>query len=271
MRAIWSGALSFGLINIPVRLFSGTEDHGISFTMLHKKDLSPIRFAKVCKSDGKEVAYEDIVKGYEYTKGEFVVMNEEDFEKVNLKKTKTIDIQEFTSETEIDTILYEKPYFLEPDKGADKAYVILREALKKSKKVGVAKFVFHNREHIAVIKPHGDLLILNQLRYVSEIRAPNELKIPSDDAASAKEVTMALKLIDHLSSHFKPETYHDTYIEELKDIIKAKSKGLKIKAKGKEPKITHVNDIMSLLKESLESHEKKKEPTPPTRHKKKVA
>lgn len=252
MRVIWTGSLSFGLINIPVRLYSGTEDHSLSFTMLHKKDLSPIRFAKICKSDGKEVAYEDIVKGYEYKSGEYVVISDEEFEKVNLKKTKTIELQEFTDEAEIDTILYEKPYFLEPDKGADKAYLILREALRKSKKVGVAKFIFHNREHITIIKPYENILILNQLRYFQEIRKPEGLNIPANDVVSGKEVMMALKLIEHLSSHFNPAVYHDTYVDELREFIETKAKGIKIKTKGKEPKITHVDDIMSLLKESVE-------------------
>src|SRR5690242_8103003 len=124
MRAIWTGALSFGLINIPVRLFSATEDHGLSFDMLHKTDLSPIRYAKICKADGKEVPYQDIVKGYEYQKGDYVILVDEDFKRVNIKKTKTIDMVEFTDESEIDPIYYEKPYYLEPDKGADKAYAL---------------------------------------------------------------------------------------------------------------------------------------------------
>lgn len=257
MRAIWTGALSFGLINIPVRLYSGTEDHSLRFSMLHKKDLSPIRFARICRQDGKEVPYEEIVSGYEFSKGDYVVLDEEDFKKVNLKKTKTIDIQGFTNESEIDTIFYEKPYFLEPDKGADKAYTILREALKKSQKVGIAKLVFHNREHLAVIKPYKNILIINQLRYLSEIRETGELKAPAKEAATSQEVIMALKLIEHLSAEFKPAAYHDTYVEDLKEIIEQKSKGIKIKTKGKEPKITPINDIMALLKESLEKDKDK--------------
>lgn len=258
MRAIWTGALSFGLINVPIRVYSATVDRGISFNMLHKKDLSPIRFARICRADGKEIPYNDIVKGYEYKKGDYVVLTDEDFEKVNLKKTKTIDIQDFTDENEIDTMLFEKPYFLEPDKGATKAYVILREALKKSKKVGIAKFVFHNREHIAVIKPHNDLLILNQLRYVSELRVPTELNIPKSSEASSKEVAMALKLIDQLTEHFDPKQYHDTYIEDLEEMIAQKAKGIKPKVKGSAPKMSKVKDILTLLKDSLEAHQKKK-------------
>lgn len=257
MRAIWTGSLSFGLINIPVRLFSATQDQGISFDMLHKKDLSPIRYARICKADGKEIPYEDIVKGYEYQKGDYVVLVDEDFKRANVKKTKSIEMVEFVNETEIDPMLYEKPYFLEPDKGADKAYVLLREALLKSKKVGVAKFVLHNREHLAVVKAHKHLLILNQLRYLDEIRDYGDLKLPKEDI-SAREVTMAIKLIDQLTAHFKPEDFHDTYIEELKSIIDEKAKGIKPKAKGKEPKITNVKDIMSMLKQSLEKSNRKK-------------
>ncbi len=255
---MWTGSLSFGLINIPVRLFSATQDHGISFDMLHKKDLSPIRYARICKADGKEVPYDDIVKGYEYQKGDYVVLVDEDFKRANIKKTKAIEMVAFTDEGEIDPIYYEKPYYLEPDKGADKAYVLLREALLKSKKVGLAKFVLHNREHIGVIKPYDHLLVLNQLRYENEIREYSDLHLPKKEEASSREISMAIKLIDQLTAHFKPEEFHDTYIEELKTIIEEKAKGKKPKAKGKEPKITKVKDIMSMLKQSLEKSNHKK-------------
>jgi DNA end-binding protein Ku len=258
MRAMWTGSLSFGLINIPVRLFSATQDHGLSFDLLHKKDLSPIRYARICKADGKEIPYEDIVKGYEYQKGDYVVLVDEDFKKANVKKTKTIDMVEFTNESEIDPIYYEKPYYLEPDKGADKAYVLLREALLKSKKVGVAKFVLHNREHLGIIKPYNHLLVLNQLRYDNEIREYHDLNLPTKDEVSSKEISMAIKLIDQLTAHFEPADFHDTYVEELKAIIEEKAKGKKPKSKGKEPKITHVTDIMSMLKQSLEKTNHKK-------------
>jgi DNA end-binding protein Ku len=257
MRALWSGSLSFGLINIPVRIFSATLDRTLNFVMLHNKDLSPIRFARICKADGKEIPYEDIVKGYEYQPGDYVVLVEEDFEQANVKKTKSIEIMDFIDEKEIDTIYYEKPYFLEPGKGADKAYVLLREALKKSKKVALAKFVLHNREHLAVVKPYDQIIILNQLRYNSELKKPDQLQLPASVKTSPQEITMALKLIDQLTGHFEPEKYHDTYTEELENIIEAKAKGKKPRAKGKEPKITPVKDMMRLLKESLEDHHRK--------------
>ena len=260
MRTLWNGALSFGLINIPIRLYTATEDRGLSFDMLHKKDLSPIRYARICKQDGKEIPYNDIVKGYEYEKGDYVVLLDEDFKRANVKKTKSVEILDFVEEKEIDSIYYEKPYYLEPGKGAEKAYILLRESLKKSKKVGLARFVFHTREHICVIRPYNNVIVLEQLRYQSEIRSTADLKVPKSTDISAREVSMALKLIEQLTAHFDPKKYHDTYEDELKKIIEEKAKGIKPKAKKgeKEPKPTKVHDIMNLLKESLESHHKSK-------------
>lgn len=258
MRAIWTGSLSFGLINIPVRLYSATEDHALSFDMLHKKDLSPIRYARICKADGKEIPYEDIVKGYQYEDGDYVVLVDEDFKRANIKKTKLIEITDFIDEKEIDPIYYEKPYYLEPGKGADKAYLLLRESLKKSKKVGLARFVLHNREHMATIKPYEQIIVLDQIRYKSEIRNPSSLQAPEQVKTSSQEINMAIKLIDQFTSHFHPEKYHDTYSEELMNIIQEKAKGKKHRAvKGKEPKVTDMKDIMRLLKDSLETHKRK--------------
>jgi DNA end-binding protein Ku len=157
MRAIWSGALSFGLVNIPVKLYSATAGMGLDLTMLHKKDISPIRYARICRADGKEIPYEDIVKGYEYQKGDYVILTDEDFKKASVEKTKAIEIESFVKESEIDPIYFEKPYYLEPEKGAQKAYALLRESLKKSKKIGLAKFVLRNREHLAAIRPKAKL------------------------------------------------------------------------------------------------------------------
>lgn len=252
MRAIWTGALSFGLVNIPIRLYSATEDHGLDFDMLHKEDLSPIRYARVCRADGKEVPYEDIVKGYEYEKGDYVVLDQEDFKKANVKKTKTIEIVDFVKEDEIDPIYFEKPYYLEPDKGAAKPYALLREAIKKSKKVALAKFVLRNREHIAVIKVSGNVLVLDQLRFDSEIRPPDSLNLPKSEKANTREIDMALSLIDQLSAHFKPEQYKDTYAQDLKAIIEEKAEGKKPKTKGKAPQPTEVRDLMAALRASLE-------------------
>lgn len=253
MRSIWSGALNFGLINIPVQLYSGTFDRGINFDMLHEKDLSPIRFAKVCKQEEKEVPYNEIVKGYEYTKGEYVVITEEDFQRVSPKRTKMIDIQCFVNEDEIDTLYYEKPYLLEPGKGAAKAYLLLNEALKKSKKVGVSLFVLHKKEHLALIKPHGRGLILNQLRFKSELRPFEEIEL-SVAKIQPKEVEVAVKLIDQLTEPFKPENFKDTYTDEIKAMIEEKTKGKKPRRKKEEIETAPTKDIMKQLQESLQRY-----------------
>ncbi len=253
MRSIWSGVLSFGLINIPVKMYSATAGTDLKLNMLHKKDLSPIRYAKVCKADGKELSQADIVKGYEYQDGDYVVLTDEDFKSVNRKKSETVDVLDFVKETEINFIYFEKPYYLEPDKGAAKAYGLLIESLKKSKKVAVAKFVLHNKEHLGVIKPNDNLLVLEQMRFEDEIAAPTTLNIPKHETARAKELTMAMSLIDHLTEKFDISDYKDTYREDLNQLIKDKIKGAKPKkSKEKAPAPSKSTDLMLLLKESLE-------------------
>lgn len=256
MRSIWSGSISFGLVNIPVKLYSGSQSHSLDFDMLRQRDLCPVKYKRVCRSDGEEIPWDEIVKGYEYKEGDYVILEKEDFEKANVEKTSTIDITDFVDEKEVNTIFYERPYYLEPSKGGEKPYALLREALKKSKLVGVANFVMRNREHIGVLKPYGNLILLNQLRYHDEIRNTKELKLPDSKKVNQKELKMALALIDQLSGKFKPEDYSDTYIEDLKKIIEAKAKGKKPKAKGKEPKPANVVDMMTLLKKSLNQKKK---------------
>lgn len=255
-RAIWHGALSFGLVNIPVRLYTGTKDRELKFVLLHKKDMSEIRYARMCKLEEKEIPWDEIVKGYEYKKDNFVVMNEEDFKKADLQKTETIEIINFVDEEEIDSILFVKPYFLEPDKTAGNAYALLREALEKSKKVGIAKYVLRNKEHIAVVKAYKGMLILNELRYKSEIMETKDLNLPAIKKVNDKELKIALQLIDHLTVPFDPSKFHDTYEEELKEIIAKKAKGRPIRPKTKEPVLTKVHDIMPLLQASLENKKK---------------
>lgn len=254
MRPIWNGSLSFGLVNIPIRLYTGTAEQAhLDLDMLHKKDFSPIRFAKICKAEEKEVPYKEVIKGYKTEDGEYVILTDEDFEKVNVKRTKMIEIEDFVYEEEVDTLLFEKPYFLEPDKGAGKAYTLLREALKRSKKVGIARFVLRGREHIAVIKPYHNTLVLNQLRYVSELRQAKDFNIPESSKMTSKELEMAEKLIDQLTVPFEAKRYHDTYTEDLKALIAQKSKGKKLrKVVPPAPKSTKVHDIMDMLKASLE-------------------
>ncbi len=252
MRSIWTGVLSFGLINIPIKVYSATAGTGIELNLLHKTDMSPIRYAKVCRKDGKELNQDDLVKGYEYQEGDFVVLTEDDFKKANLHRTQAIDVLDFVKESEIDTIYFEKPFYLEPDKGAGKAYTILQQSLKKAKKVGVAKFVLHNREHLGVIKPHDDYLVLEQMRFEDEIKSAAGIELPKHDTIRAKELTMATSLIDQLTERFKISSYKDNYLNELKEMIKQKIKGHKPKAKGEVPHPTKSTDLMMLLKESLE-------------------
>ncbi len=259
MHSLWKGALSFGLIHIPVRLYSASQERELKFKMLHKKDLSEIRYARICKKEEKEVPWDDIVKGFEIEEGHYVILSDEDFEKVNLKKTRTVEIVSFANEEDIDPIYYHNPYFLEPEKGAAKAYHLLKEALLRSKKVAIGQFVFHHHEHLGVIRPYGNLLMLHQLRYASELVNPKGLMVPKQEASSKKELEVAIQLIEQLTQPFKPQNYSDTYIDEVKEMIHKKSKGHKLKIKkGEEPKASKVSDIMSLLKASLKDNKKKK-------------
>ena len=257
MRSIWSGAISFGLVNIPVKLYSATGESGLNFDMLAKKDLSPIHYKRVSES-GNEVDYKDIVKGYEIQKGHYVVLTDKDFEKAAAVKTKTIAIQNFTHEDEIDPIYYEKTYYLEPDKGAEKPYALLREALSQSKKVGIASFVLRNREHIAAIKTMGNVILLNQMKYQADIRDYNSLALPLAKAVSDKELNMALKLVEQLTEPFKPEEYKDTYVEELKRLIEAKAEGKEVKQTEKAPQNTEARDLFKALEASFEAAKDKK-------------
>jgi DNA end-binding protein Ku len=257
MHALWRGALAFGLVNIPVKLYSASQANRLDLDMLHKEDLSPIRYARICRRDGKEIPYDEIVKGYQYDKGDYVVLTDEDFEHANVRRSKTIEIQEFVDESEIDAKYYDKPYFLEPEEGAERPYALLRDALARSKKVGIAKFVLRHREHLAAIKPEKGVLILNQLRFSDEIRKPDDLKIP-DAQPGQKEMAMAVSLIEQLTAPFAPEQYKDTYTGELTRVIEQKAKGRKPKAKGTTPPPTRVNDLMAALKKSLEQQKQQK-------------
>ncbi len=270
MRAIWTGAISFGLVNIPVRLYSAINGHGLSFDMLSKKDLSPIKYQRISSADGKEVAYKDIVKGYEIEKGQYIVLDKKDFESASAEKTKTIDIMDFVMEEEIDSMFFDKPYFLEPDKNAAKPYALLREALKQSKKVGVAKFVLRNRENLAVLKVSGDAIILQQMRFNDELRNSDDLNLPEASVVNKKEVDTAMKLIDQLTEKFEPSQFKDNYTDQLLKIIEAKSKGQTIKATTKEPEATKVKDLMDTLIASIEASKKSTretavEPRPPVK------
>ncbi|PJD94011.1 MAG: Ku protein [Parachlamydia sp.] len=258
MRSLWKGSLSFGLVNIPVQMFTGSQTQELKFTLLHKKDHSQIRYARICKEEEKEVPWSDIVKGYPSEKGDYIVMTDEDIQKAIAEKSNLIEILFFTNQSEIDPIYFEKPYILTPDKSADKSYGLLIEALKKSKKTAVVRYVIHSREHIGALSPYGNFILLNQLRYQSELADLAELKEPSQYKGSPKEVDIAMQLIKHMEKKFNPEEFQDTYVETLKKAIKQKEKGKKVVAPAKGPAPSKkIHDIMSLLKASLDEQEKK--------------
>jgi DNA end-binding protein Ku len=257
MRSIWTGTISFGLVTIPVKLYSGSQSNSLDLDMLRKSDLCPVKYRRVCADDEQEIPYEEIVKGFEYSDGNYIVLTDEDFQNANVEQTKRIDIMDFVKETEIDLRYFEKPYYLEPQKAGEKPYALLREALKKSKKVGIANYVLRNRGRIGLVKPVGNAIILNQMRYADEVRNPGELNLPETKAVKDKEIDLALTLIDQWTTKFDPEKYKDTYIEDLKKLIEQKAQGKKPGAKGKIPQPTKTVDMMSLLKKSLKEKKSK--------------
>jgi DNA end-binding protein Ku len=253
MRALWSGSISFGLVNIPVRLYSGVNPHqGIDLDMLHKDDHAPIRYARICRKDGEEVPWDDIVKGYEYRDGDYVVLTQKDLDKLDTEKTETIDIQHFVTEDEIDVRYFEHPYYLESVKGGDKAYALLHAALEESGKLALVRFVLRQREHLGVIKPVGKALVLNQMRFPTDLREATDLTFPKSDIINKDEIKVALKLISQETSHFIPEDYHDTYTDELENMIEAKAKGKKTRKVSKKITDTSSKDLMAALKASLQ-------------------
>jgi len=256
MRSLWTGAIGFGLVNIPIKLFSAIETTDLDLDMLDKKDHSNIRFQRVNEKTGKEVPWANIVKGYKYN-GDYVVLEDEDFKKASPEKSKTIEISEFVEEVEIDSMYYETPYYLEPAKGGEKAYVLLRDALIKTGKVGLATFVLRTKETLALLKPIDDVLILQKIRYEQEIRETSELKIPKSTVKPA-ELKMAISLIDQLTAEFDISKFKDTYSAQLMKMIEAKAKGKKIKAPTMKVVHSRSKDLMEQLKESLDSKSPKK-------------
>jgi DNA end-binding protein Ku len=233
-------------------------ERALSFKLFDKHGNCPVSYMKVCRSSGKEVKQEDIVKGYEYQKGDFVILDEKDFEKAAPKKTDLIDIVQFAKETEIDIKYFEKPYYIEPDKKAAKAYALLRDALKESKKVAIAKFVMRQKEYVAAIRPDGDILILEQMRYADEIRDP-DVDVPKKATYTKKELDIAQTLIKQLTKKFDIAKFKDTYTEELEEVIEAKAKGKRVKVDTKEsaPVATDMKDLMKMLEKSLNAKTKK--------------
>lgn len=257
---VWKGSISFGLLNIPVSLQTAQEDKDLHFTMLDEKTMSKIHYKKVDEETGREVPNERIVKGYEYDKGDYVVMTDEDFKKANPKATQTIDIEDFVPLKDIDFMMFEKPYYLVPQKDGTKGYFLLRDALENTGKVAIAKLVMRNKQHLCAILPKGDYLILEQLRFahnLKEIHEVNFLKGIKKPRYSERELKMAEALIKDMSAKWMPEKYNDTYFDDVMKLIKEKIKHgeeyVLPEPEKEEIAPTKVTDLLPLLRQSLEA------------------
>jgi DNA end-binding protein Ku len=255
MRAIWKGSISFGLVNIPIALYPATKKEDLSFRLLRESDLSPVNYKRVAEKDGKEVPWDQIVKGYEYEKGKYVVLKDEDFQRVDLEATQTVDIQDFVDLDAIDPIFFYRPYYLEPQKGGDKAYALLRDSLKQKNKVGIAKVVIKTRQYLAGVKPEDGALLLELMHFADELADTTKLRIPKKVEVGKREINMATALIDSMTSKWNPEKYKDDYREALMQVIeeKVEAGGKEIEEKPrKAPKPTKVIDLVKVLQQSLE-------------------
>jgi DNA end-binding protein Ku len=257
-RGIWTGALSFGLVNIPVDVHTAVRDTRPHFRLLHAKDRSPINYQRVCQKDGQTVAWDDLVRGYEYDKGRFVVLTKEDFEEAALEKTRRIDILDFVKAKEIDDRFFDKPYYLTPGKGGDMAYGLLRDAIRESGRIGIAKFIMRDVQHLAAVEVVDEALVLFTLRFADELVNADTLKLPTRTPARKKELEMATSLVESLASEWDPGKYTDDYRENLMRVIKAKMKGKSADLVSEElPRDAKVVDLMERLRQSLDASGKR--------------
>ena len=252
MRAIWKGSISFGLVYIPIAVYPATREEKLSFRQLRATDLSPIRYKKVADVDQKEVTADQIVKGFEYERGRYIVLKEEDFAKVRIESTHSIDITDFVDLTQVDPKFFYKPYFLEPQKGGEKAYALLHKALAGTGKIGIAKVVISNREYLASVKPDGLFLVLDLMHFASEILAPEELKNGTGTAITDKELKMAQSLVESMSVEWQPDKYRDEYRSAVMQMIEEKAQHKEVTKKAAPSfKATNVVDLVKVLQESL--------------------
>src|SRR5256714_15489559 len=252
MRPIWKGSISCGLVYIPMAVYPATREEKLSFRQLRASDLSPIKYKKVAEVDMKEVAADQIVKGFEYERGRYIVLKDEDFEKVRIESTHSIDITDFVELEQVDPKFFYRPYFLEPQKGGEKAYAVLHKALTGTGKIGIAKVVISNREYLAAVKSDGLFLILELMHFASEILSAEVLKNGSSTAVSDKELNMAKALIESLSVAWEPEKYRDEYRTALMEVIEQKAKNKQIASKPvAERAPTNVVDLVKVLQDSL--------------------
>jgi len=251
-RAIWKGSIAFGLVSIPVELHTAVRDHRPKFRMLHARDKSPVRYERVCQREGKPVAWEDLVKGYEYEKGRFIVVTKEDLKTVALKKDRSIEILDFVKADEIDDRYFETPYYLTPDKGGQHAYALLREALREGGRTGIAKIIIRDAQHLAALEVIDQALVLTMLRYSDELVDTAGLSFPSDEKVRKPELDMAKMLVDNLASDWDPSKYTDEYRENLMKLIRARMKGEKPRLPAAEEMPQgEVVDLMERLRQSL--------------------
>ena len=253
MRAIWKGSISFGLVNIPISVFPATRSEDLKFRQLREGDLSPVNYKRVAELDGNEVPWDKIVKGYEYEKGKFVVLKDEDFKRVDIEATQTVDILTFVAIKEVNPVFFHKPYYMEPQKGGDRAYALLRDALKGTEKIGIAKVVIKTRQHLAAVKPQGEGLMLELMHFPDELRDLEEFRQPSSVSVARKELDMARSLIDSMTETWNPDSYKDDYREAVTGMIEEKiSKGGKTAAKPAARKqACNVIDLVAVLQQSL--------------------
>src|SRR4051812_13773495 len=251
MRPTWKGSISFGLVYIPIAVYPATREEKLSFRQLRKTDLSPIKYKKVAEADMKEVPADQIVKGYEYEKGRYIIMSDEDFEKVRIESTHSIDITDFVDVEHVDPKFFYKPYFLEAQKGGEKAYALLHKALSGTGKIGIAKVVIASREYLAAVKPDGLFLVLELMHFASEVLKPEELNRPKTDL-NDKELKMANALIESMSSDWQPEKYRDEYRDAVMEMIESKAKNKTLPAAPTAaPRTTNVVDLVKVLQESI--------------------
>ncbi|MEX0140025.1 putative DNA repair protein YkoV [compost metagenome] len=270
-RALWKGAISFGLVHIPVEMISASLDHELDLSMLDRRDFAPIGYKRYNKKTGKEVEWDDIIKGYEYKTDEYVVLSEEDLRQANVKATQTIDIDTFVDAAEVPLTFYEHPYYLLPAKGGEKVYALLRETLRKANKVAIASVVMRTKQHLCALVCVGDAIVLNTLRYADEIRPTDDLDLPPNTMRAAgisdKELKMALSLVEGMSDEWEPGQYHDSYREDVLALVKKKIKARQTKTitppapEREEEQGSNVIDLVALLQQSLG----KKAPAAPAR------
>jgi DNA end-binding protein Ku len=270
-RTLWKGAISFGLVHIPVGLYSAEKRNSFDLTMLDRRSMKPVGFKRYNKETGQDVAWEDIVKGYEYEKGRYVVLTEEDFRQANVEATQTVEILSFVDGDEIGPMYYETPYYLAPDKRGHKGYALLRETLNQTGKIAIANVVIRTRQYVAALIPYKDVILMNTLRYPNELRDTDELEVPSSNlktvGVSPREVEMAQRLVEGMSAPWKPEEHRDTYHEDLLGLIEKRVQAGQTelvtepsKEEGKRPAKGEVIDLMALLKKSVEEKGKVRRP-----------